>query len=166
MRRPLTLRLGAAAAAFVFAGTGGLEGLGLHHGPVSTEARSGAAPAAARAVEHPHVGCHHAAHTGTGAAGHAASGHGTSGHSASWPASVEGHAGDHSGHTGGGPSGQCNCLGACHGGGAPVLPNAASSEIPGGRIDHLRVVRMAHVLIGTNPTSYLFPLPNPPPSRG
>lgn len=77
-------------------------------------------------------------------------------------------AGDHVEHHRDGPlpssSGDCTCLGPCQGGGAPTLPEATLSQMSLPDIGNVQLVSARASSVDGDPTAYLFPLPDPPPS--
>ena len=71
----------------------------------------------------------------------------------------------HSSHSQPGSPDECHCVGPCQGGGSTTLPDATSNEIAVGETDLVPAVAVVALMVLQYPASYLFPLPNAPPTR-
>ena len=156
MRRSVTSRLGAAAAALVFAATSGVTSMEAHplsgHGPHATEILALELGGVAEAAND--------AHTHHGAEQPQTSAH--QGHAAHDGASERTTHGGHSSHHG--SSTECTCVGPCVGGAPPTISEAAFADIVPMDTAPERVVPVPVRLIPQDPRSHLLPLPNAPPA--
>jgi hypothetical protein len=135
MTRSLTSRLSTAFALVVFATTGGLTGMQVHMGP----GHVGDSGDVAVAEQHDH-----SQHSGM-----------------EQPVDDAGH----SGHAHHGSGEECTCVGPCQSGASPGLPDVPSAAVILGETDDQPIVPSVAVAVWEDPASYLFPLPNAPPSR-